>query len=104
MNGSETYEPPLAVKVMRISTPSLASRVVPMFETVAEGALEKTESPRTVASFNPAVWDVVKSTYARGSDATFTNAPISMRDAAYTDQLVIPASFGTVCTLAPLTS
>ena len=103
MDAQEPYEPPLAVKVMRISAPSLATRVVPMFETCSEGARTDFAAPNTVAPFNPAVWDVIKSTYSRGSDATLTNAPISMRDAAFTNQLVLPASFGIVCTSQQLT-
>ena len=100
----EPYTPPLSVKVMRIATPSLASRVVPMFETCTESGVvdEPSDHNNTphrqecVEYLAPRIWDVIKSTYARGSDEIFTNAPITARDVSYTDQLLLPASFGSV--------
>ena len=97
MEGPEAppYVPPLAVKVMRVSAPFFASRSVPMFETCSEGAQEL-QVPHSVTHVDGEVWDAIKSTYARGSDSTFTDAPTTLRDMVYTDQLVLPGSFGTV--------
>lgn len=97
MEGPEAspYVAPLAVKVMRVSAPYFASRSLPMFETCEEGA-QVPQEPHSVTNVDEEVWDVIKSTYARGSDSTFTDAFITLRDMVHTDQLVIPGSFGTV--------
>ncbi|KAL4399850.1 TRAPPIII complex protein [Malassezia pachydermatis] len=42
------------------------------------------------------VWDAAQASMAQGSDAAFVQAPVSMRDSSYTDQVLLPASFGTV--------
>ncbi|PKI85807.1 hypothetical protein MVES1_000678 [Malassezia vespertilionis] len=96
------YVPPLSVKVMRMSTPSLGTLPVPMFETQGESCFDLGPAS-AVAPFPAAQWDAVKDSYARGSDAPFTYAgqhddvQKTLRDTMYTDQLTLPSSFGTVC-------
>ncbi|WFD17866.1 hypothetical protein MCAP1_000075 [Malassezia caprae] len=82
----------LAVKVMRVSAPTLAARSIPVFETAREGAAV----PEGV---DAGVWEAVASTYARGSDAPAHDDALPLREASWTDQLVLPASFGTVVSL-----
>lgn len=95
--ASAPYIPPIAVKVMRVSAPTLAPRLVPAFETVAEGA-PVLPAPHSVATMEASVWDAAQASMAQGSDAAFVQAPVSMRDSSYTDQVLLPASFGTVGT------
>ena len=84
------YAPPLAVKVMRMSAPKLATRNVPVFETQEEGA-DTAGLFSLVSPFEPRIWDEVARTYDRGSSRADT------RDALITDELMIPSAFGSIC-------
>lgn len=95
MEPSAGPPPPLVVKVMRMSAPVLAARSVPVFETSKESG-SALGAASGVEAFDPAAWDAVQASYARGSDRVFTEAEPTLRDATYTDHLVLPSSFGTV--------
>lgn len=97
METHAPYAPPIAVKVMRVSAATLATRSIPMFETTAEGATEPSTSA-SVMTWDPAVWDAIQTSYAQGSEAPRPTDILPLREASWTDQLMLPSSFGTVGT------
>ncbi|SHO75775.1 Uncharacterized protein MSYG_0108 [Malassezia sympodialis ATCC 42132] len=95
METEAPHAPPIAVKVMRVSAPTLATRSIPMFEAAAEGAAAP-DAPPSAMAWDPSVWEAIEATYARGSDAPAPGDTLPLREASWTDQLLLPASFGTV--------
>ena len=102
METEAPHAPPIAVKVMRVSAPTLATRSIPMFETAADGAAAP-DAPPSAMAWDPSVWEAIEATYARGSDAPAPGDTLPLREASWTDQLLLPASFGTVGTCSLLT-
>ncbi|WFD22007.1 hypothetical protein MEQU1_000669 [Malassezia equina] len=95
METQAPYAPPIAVKVMRVSAATLATRSIPMFETTAEGATEPS-TPASVMTWDPTVWDATQTSYAQGSEVPMPTDILPLREASWTDQLMLPSSFGTV--------
>lgn len=81
METEAPHAPPIAVKVMRVSAPTLATRSIPMFEAAAEGAAAP-DAPPSAMAWDPSVWEAIEATYARGSDAPAPGDTLPLREAS----------------------